>query len=186
MCITANPELDADLQKKIPSAAAAIKVLKDEFMKFKQDLHSTPAKSKRNYSEAFGTPAGVTKQNATPPPQKKAKFQIVKKLASSTVTSGDYYEIDNYLKMEILDGGENSDPLKFWNCYEKTFPILSKIARQYLAIPASSGSVERLFSVAGAIARARRACIGIDTLEMVLCYRQFLKNRNKNDTSASA
>ena len=30
------------------------------------------------------------------------------------------------------------DPLTWWKCHETSFPIISKLARKYLAIPAST------------------------------------------------
>jgi len=39
------------------------------------------------------------------------------------------------------------DILDFWRMHEKEYPYLAKMARQYLGCPASSASVERIFSV---------------------------------------
>ena len=39
--------------------------------------------------------------------------------------------------------------LDFWRMHEKSFPNLARMARQFLGCPASSASVERIFSVAG-------------------------------------
>ena len=39
--------------------------------------------------------------------------------------------------------------LVFWRMHEKSFPNLARMARQFLGCPASSASVERIFSVAG-------------------------------------
>lgn len=59
------------------------------------------------------------------------------------------------------------------------------MAKIYLAIPSTSGNVERLFSIAGAIARARRASIKTDTLEKLLCCRQYFRNsENTSDIEA--
>jgi len=79
-------------------------------------------------------------------------------------------ELDVYLKDSYLS--LDCDPLIYWRKNQKTFPALANLARVYLAIPASSGGVERVFSVAGAIARARRARITVETLEAVLLTRE--------------
>ena len=50
------------------------------------------------------------------------------------------------------------------------YPVLSKLARKYLSIPASSASVERLFSVCGAIIHARRARLSANTVEALLFH----------------
>lgn len=42
-----------------------------------------------------------------------------------------------------------SDPLAWWQMQEKLLPILSKIAKRLLCVPATSAPSERVFSVAG-------------------------------------
>jgi hypothetical protein len=66
-------------------------------------------------------------------------------------------------------------PLEFWRSKEtqSSFPALTKLARIYLSIPATSGDVERLFSVAGALQRARRARITTNHLEALLLVREY-------------
>ena len=39
----------------------------------------------------------------------------------------------------------STDPLKWWQDNEKKFPSVAKMARQFLATPASTGGVERFF-----------------------------------------
>ena len=53
----------------------------------------------------------------------------------------------------------NANPLTFWQQAERAeeFPILRRLARRYLAIPASSASAERLFSYTGNRV-SKRAC----------------------------
>jgi hypothetical protein len=59
-------------------------------------------------------------------------------------TSGN--EIDDYLSLE--EEGR-IDPFQWWNNKRSRFPILSKIARKYLGVSATSVSSERLFSDVG-------------------------------------
>jgi len=54
-------------------------------------------------------------------------------------------------------------PEVFWACKSGRYPRLAKLAQTLLNIPASSGSVERLFSVSGAILRARRSHLTVTT-----------------------
>ena len=56
-------------------------------------------------------------------------------------------ELARYNKETPLE--TNSNPLEWWKNKMKTYPIIANVARRYLGIPASSASVERLFSVAG-------------------------------------
>ena len=72
---------------------------------------------------------------------------------SIPATIGDSDEVDRYLRLPQIPlqdrAGKDQDPLPWWKEYAFQFPFLSKMARQFLAAPASSASVERLFSAAG-------------------------------------
>ena len=46
----------------------------------------------------------------------------------------------------ILEGTETDDVLMWWKFNSKKYPNLSRMARDYLAIPGTSASSERLFS----------------------------------------
>jgi hypothetical protein len=60
----------------------------------------------------------------------------------------------SYLFQPILQ----QSPQSFWSSSSPdAYPSLRRLATKYLGIPATSASVERLFSVAGAIIRARRS-----------------------------
>ena len=62
-------------------------------------------------------------------------------------------EVDKYLALPqqraILSNGEEASPLDWWRGYSDTLPHLAKMARQFLALPASSAGPERLFHAAG-------------------------------------
>jgi len=63
-------------------------------------------------------------------------------------------------------------PFKWWASQESRFPILSQLAKKYLAIPATSASSERLFSDAGNIIIVRRANLLPSTFEhLTFCKR---------------
>ena len=66
-----------------------------------------------------------------------------------------------------------TNPLDFWRMKqeERRFPVLAQLARKYLGLPTSSGSVERMFSVAGSLCRARRARLGMKAVSDMLIYR---------------
>jgi hypothetical protein len=78
-------------------------------------------------------------------------------------------ELENYLKepivaMEVLVNPMDPDsdlcvtkPLEYWKSNQCRFPILSEIGRDVVSVAASSGSVERAFSVASDILTAKRS-----------------------------
>ncbi len=82
-------------------------------------------------------------------------------------------EIDEY--MEASEANP-IDALKFWKQNEKKFPKLAKLARQFLSVPASSAPVERLFSIAGAIARARRSNLTAKNIKALIMFKEFIKS----------
>ena len=47
--------------------------------------------------------------------------------------------------------------LEWWAKNSKLFPNLARMARQFLGVPASSATVERLFSVVGTFADKRKS-----------------------------
>lgn len=55
-------------------------------------------------------------------------------------------EVDNYLNENV---SPTIDVYDWWNKNKHSYPILSRIARKYLSIPATSVPSERLFSDAG-------------------------------------
>lgn len=63
-------------------------------------------------------------------------------------------ELQRYLK-EVEINFHKYDPLMRWKCRGKSFPIISRLARKYLAIPASTAPSE-FFSTAKTILQKKR------------------------------
>jgi hypothetical protein len=61
-----------------------------------------------------------------------------------------------------------SDPLDWWRGKQDLYPTVAKVARRWLSIPATSASVERLFSRAGAVIDDRRTRLRPATAEMLV------------------
>lgn len=90
--------------------------------------------------------------------------------AIPTQTSSQNDEVDRYLSLpRILP---TSDPLEFWAQNKSIFPNLSNLAKQFLAIPATTAGPERLFSSTGSLARARRSSLMPVTLENMVLHKQ--------------
>jgi len=80
-------------------------------------------------------------------------------------------EIEAYLALPLED--PLSNPLDFWQRNESRFPQLALLAQKCLSMPATSGSIERRFSIAGAIGRARRSRITTPLMEKTLTVREY-------------
>lgn len=74
-------------------------------------------------------------------------------------------EIATYLKVPKLD--TESDPLEWWKLNESAYPGLTKVAKKYLVVPATSAPSERLFSKSGKIVNEIRASLKPDKVEML-------------------
>lgn len=64
-------------------------------------------------------------------------------------------EIERYKRMK--SDPFKTDPIEFWKKQQYAFPALSRVARKYLCIPATSASSERTFSTTGLIILKRGA-----------------------------
>ena len=85
---------------------------------------------------------------------------------------GDCDEVERYLRLPEIPlqtpSGNDQDILLWWKQHESEFPNLSKMARQFLAAPASSAAAERLFSAAGKMHDDLKKSTSEDTLEDML------------------
>ncbi len=62
---------------------------------------------------------------------------------------------------------KQEDPLGWWKENEGRFPNMSKLARSFLCIPASSTPAERIFSAAGNICSQKRASLSCEHVDML-------------------
>jgi hypothetical protein len=53
-------------------------------------------------------------------------------------------ELNAYMRVQQVS--TDTDPLMWWKQHQQEFPRLTRITRQYLAVPVSSASPERFFS----------------------------------------
>ena len=58
-------------------------------------------------------------------------------------------ELNAYMRVQQV--ANDTDPLMWWKQHQEEFPRLARMARQYLTVPASSASTERLFRSVGLV-----------------------------------
>ncbi|KAI2658595.1 E3 SUMO-protein ligase ZBED1 [Labeo rohita] len=75
-------------------------------------------------------------------------------------------ELSRYLLEEALDN--SADPLMWWRDNESRFPLISKLARKYMCICATSTASERMFSTAGNIVTPVRCCLKPEKVNMLV------------------
>ncbi|EIW82968.1 hypothetical protein CONPUDRAFT_52150, partial [Coniophora puteana RWD-64-598 SS2] len=56
------------------------------------------------------------------------------------------------------------------------FPVISRMARAFLAIPATSVSVERVFSASRHVCRDSRSSLKASTITSVMCTKKWLED----------
>lgn len=69
----------------------------------------------------------------------------------------------------------DSDPLLWWKNNESTYPLIAKLAKHYLAIPATSVPSERVFSTAGDIVTASRSALTADNVDKLIFLAKNMK-----------
>ena len=85
-----------------------------------------------------------------------------------------------YLSEPICDlvSGPGSDGiLKWWKLKCCQFPILSRIAKDLLSVPASSVPSENIFSRSGRVVSPARCRLAPETIEALMVWGDWLKKR---------
>lgn len=67
-------------------------------------------------------------------------------------------------------GLTKGNPRLYWKEHEHEFPVLARIARDILSIPASGAGVERLFNCARDICHYRRGHLKSDTIKSLMLH----------------
>jgi len=82
-------------------------------------------------------------------------------------------ELKLYLSLPAISA--DADPLDWWKAHVKEMPMLSKVARKYLCIPATSVPSERVFSASGHILSPQRSRLSNQNMNM-LTFLHFKMN----------
>jgi len=80
-------------------------------------------------------------------------------------------ELSLYLKEETEP--EGTDILKYWFARQRRFPMLSQMAWIYLAIPATSAALERVFFKGQRIISWKRSSLNPKVVEELLCIKEW-------------
>jgi hypothetical protein len=93
----------------------------------------------------------------------------------STINQQQSVNSDELLKYwELAEASDDIEPLSWWRAHATEYPILSKMAQDYLSIQASSVPCEQLFSIAGNIVSKKRNRLEENTIRACLCLRSWL------------
>ena len=81
-------------------------------------------------------------------------------------------ELDHYLAGSVADA--NTDILKWWSQHASTYPRLARVARDYLAIPASSVPAERVFSGGSDMITHKQGPLHEHTIQDCVCLDSWM------------
>lgn len=120
------------------------------------------------------------------PPTKKSALDdlfgdvfVVKIEPAKPLESRIQNELDIYKSAESIP--LSADPLDWWQKQESNLPLLGKLALKYLCIPATSVASERVFSTAGDLVSAQRACLSSDQVDwLIFLKKNFEVDENNN------
>ena len=116
----------------------------------------SPPSKKRNAADAFFLDDDEDEET------------FLAELDNGPVVEIDLSEVEDYLQHSQLTQGMDFDLLEWWKRRSALWPNLSKMARQYLSLPATSGAVERLFTAGGVMNGDLRKSTKEKTLEVLL------------------
>ncbi|POW16566.1 hypothetical protein PSHT_06660 [Puccinia striiformis] len=119
------------------------------------------------------------KQPAPSPPKSSKEHRLMEAEAvdfsPDTVDPTSADELSIYLSGKYKWPKENADdPLTWWKAHTREFPVLSLLARDYLACCATSASVERCFSAAADTCRPDRGSMASRTIKRCVSSHQWL------------
>jgi hypothetical protein len=105
----------------------------------------------------------------------------------SSKTSSHEMEIDLYLKhgsdkattINSEQEVEEYNPLSFWKMKQASYPVLAKVAARILAVPATSGAVEREFSFTGNVITPKRSRLSPDTVNDIVFNHSYGIHRKR-------
>nr|XP_027120364.1 zinc finger BED domain-containing protein RICESLEEPER 2-like [Coffea arabica] len=106
----------------------------------------------------------------------KEKFQMI--VSEIDKAPPEKSDLDVYLEegRYVCDANANLDVLGWWKGERWRFPILSRLASDILAIPVTTVASESTFSAGGRIIDDRRASMSVETVQMLLCGNDWIRN----------
>jgi len=81
-------------------------------------------------------------------------------------------ELERYLAAPIVS--PHTAILGWWKEFAREYPRLARIARDYLAIPATSAPAERVFSGGAVLITKKRGSLSDDTIRACMCLNSWL------------
>ncbi|KAK9074591.1 hypothetical protein SSX86_007189 [Deinandra increscens subsp. villosa] len=88
-------------------------------------------------------------------------------------------ELEKYLDDDEEKWDNNFDVLKWWKANSSRYPIVSRMAKDILAIPVSSVASESAFSTGGRVIDAYRSSLSPPVVEALICTQDWIRKSKK-------
>ena len=141
---------------------------------------------------ASSAPASSTKSNVNAPRHSAHMFMGSKKdelesfLYDDLGPDGDgYNELDKYMAEPLLKQSE-FDILAWWKNKTDVYPILSRIARDVMAIQVSTVASESAFSAGGRVIDPYRSRLDPEMVQALICTKDWIAASRKGDNLNSS
>lgn len=132
-------------------------------------------------STSAETPSSESEIPVEEPPKKKSKSALEDLFGDVFVTKVEPGQsVENRVDNELLAYKSenpmplNTSPLEWWKLNEMNYPLLSKLAKMYHSIPATSVASERVFSTAGDVVTAQRSCLNPEQVDYLIFLKKNL------------
>lgn len=148
------------------------------------------------YRSMYSPTSDGTPQSSDSPPSKqdgqdatKFKTRVAKRMrlnngySSCSGSRGSRTELDKYLAEECEEDSKKFDILKWWKGQSTRFPILSRLARDVLAIPISTVASESAFSTGGRVLDDFRTSLTPFMVEALICTQDWLRRTTSIDVA---
>ena len=119
------------------------------------------------YNELYAAPPPIQSDEILNDSFIKEKSIMSRVFKRRNIEYVDEYQV--YLSLPLVD--ENADILEWWKTNQHQFPNLSRMALNYLAIPATSVPSEQVFSMEKNLITDKRNRLAGKTIRMYLCLK---------------
>ncbi|XP_055959713.1 zinc finger BED domain-containing protein RICESLEEPER 4-like [Mercurialis annua] len=100
-------------------------------------------------------------------------------MESGGVSGSKKSELDIYLSEAVVANDLKFDILKWWKFNSERFPVLSRMARDILAVPVSTVASKSTFSTGGRVLDDFRSCLTPRIVEALICTQDWLRDQSK-------
>lgn len=102
------------------------------------------------------------------------KSCLKKRKTSETHLDAQYTELDEYYRMPPLE--TKACPIAWWGKHREQFPILTRVAINYLGVPATSVPSVRVFSGAAHTCTSIRNRLGTDSISALQLLKAWMND----------